>query len=246
MAGFQKTINTYSSPAVAGQIASGNPTAWYVAGPNALVSGALGLTVAAFAWATPITVGDTPERADSNALLVAAGLARTPDGFVVNEQQGNIVNLLQESGLSVLPWQNVELLTRGDVWVKLPTGITGARKQKVFANMLDGSVATGAAGATVSGTAVTASFATNVMTVTAGSNIKVGSAITSAATALPANTYVTAQTSGTTGGAGTYTLSTTPGTIASQANTTSDYIETRFSVLSAALAGEFAKIGFGD
>lgn len=241
---FQKTINTYSSPAAAGQIASGNPTAWYVAGPNALVSGALGLTVAAFAWATPITAGDTPERADSNALLVAAGLDRVPSGFVVNEQQGNIQLVLQESGLQILPWQAVELMTRGDVWAKLPAGITGARKQKVFANMLNGSIATGAAGATVSGTAVTASFATNVMTVTVGSNISVGSAITGAG--VPANTFVTAQTSGTTGGAGTYTLSTAPGTIASQANTTSDYVETRFSVLSAALAGELVKIGFGD
>lgn len=240
---FQKSVNTYSSPAAAGQIASGNPTAWYVAGPNAVVSGALGLTVAAFAWATPITPGDTPERADSNALLVAAGASRVPDGFVVNEQQGNILTYLAESGLSVLPWQAVELMTRGDVWVQLPAGISGARKQKVFANMLNGSIATGAAGATVSGTAVTASFATNVMTVTAGSNIKVGSLIVGAG--VPANTYVAAFGTGT-GGAGTYTLTTTPGTIASQANTTTDYVETRFSVLSAALAGELVKIGFGD
>lgn len=241
---FQKTINTYSSPAAAGQVASGNPTAWYVAGPNAVVSGALGLTVAAFAWATPITVGDTPERADSNALLVAAGLSRVPDGFVVNEQQGNIQLVLQESGMSILPWQAVELMTRGDVWAKLPAGIAASRKQKVFASMIDGSIATGAAGATVSGTAVTASFATNVMTVTVGSNIKPGSLIVGAG--VPANTYVVAQLTGTTGGAGTYSLSTTPGTIASQANTTTDYIETKFSVLSAALAGELVKIGFGD
>lgn len=243
MAGFQKTINTYSSPAAAGQIASGNPTAWYVAGPNAVLSGALGLTVAAFAWATPITAGDTPERADSNALLVAAGASRAPDGFVVNEQQGNIQLILQEAGMSILPWQAVELMTRGDVWAKLPAGISGARKQKVFANMLDGSIATGAAGATVSGTAVTASFATNVMTATAGSNIKVGSAVIGAG--VPANTFVASFGTGT-GGAGTYNLTTTPGTIASQANTVSDYIETRFQVLSAALAGEFVKIGFGD
>lgn len=244
MSGFQTTVPLYSSPASAGQIASGNPQAWYVAGPGALVSGANGLTVGGFGWATPITAGDTPERADSNALLVAAGLVRTPDGFVMNEQQGNIQFVLQESSLNMLPWQNCALLTRGDVWAKLPAGIAASRKQKVFANMTDGTIATGAAGATVSGTAVTASFATNVMTVTAGSNIKVGSLIVGAG--VPAATYVTAQTGGTTGGAGTYTLSTTPGTIASQANTTTDYIETRFSVQSAALAGEFVKIGFGD
>ncbi len=243
MSGFQKTVNTYSSPAVAGQIASGNPTAWYVAGPGALVSGALGLTVAAFAWATPITPGDTPERADSNALLVVSGQARIPDGFVVNEQQGNINAVLQESSLTILPWQAVELLARGDVWAKLPAGIAATRKQKVFANMTDGSIATGVAGATVSGSSVTASFATNVMTVTAGSGIKLGTAIVGAG--VPPNTYVSSFGTGT-GGTGTYNLSTTTGTIASQANTASDYIETRFQVLSAALAGEFVKIGFGD
>lgn len=242
---FQKSVNTYSSPAADGQIASGNPTAWYVAGPNAVVSGAAGLAVAAFAWATPITAGDTPERADSNALLVAAGLSRAPDGFVVNEQQGNWTAILQESGMSILPWQAVELMTRGDVWKKLPAGVSAARKQKVFTNMLDGSIiAAGAAGATVNGTAVTASFATNVMTVTVGSNIKVGSAVIGAG--VPANTYVSALGTGT-GGAGTYTLSTAPGTIASQANTVTDFIETRFSVLSLGqAAGDFVKIGFGD
>ncbi|WP_347220264.1 hypothetical protein [Chryseobacterium sp.] len=243
---FQKTVNTYSSPAADGQIASGNPTAWYVAGPGALVSGAAGLAVAAFAWATPIAAGDTPERADSNALLVAAGTSRAPSGFVVNEQQGNWTALLQESGMQILPNQAIELMTRGDVWKKTPAGVTAVRGQKVYANMLDGSVlGFGATGLNLNGTAVTASFATNVMTVTAGSNIKVGSAVIGAG--VPANTFVTAQTGGTTGGAGTYTLSTTPGTIASQSNTVTDYIETRFSVLSIGqAAGDFVKIGFGD
>ena len=242
---FQKSVNTYSSPAAEGQIASGNPKAWYVAGPNAVLSGANGLTVARFAWATPVTAGETAERADSNALLVAAGASRVPDGIVVNEQQGNIQLVLQESGMSILPWQVVELMTRGDVWLKTPAGVTAVRKQKVFANMTDGSISVGAAGATVSGTAVTASFATNVMTVTVGSNIKPGSAVVGAG--VPANTYVVAQLTGTAGGAGTYSLSTTPGTIASQANTVSDYIETRFSVLSLGqAAGDLIKVGFGD
>jgi len=243
---FQKTVNTYSSPAADGQIASGNPTAWYVAGPGAVVSGAAGLAVAAFAWATPITAGDTPERADSNALLVADGLARTPSGFVVNEQQGNWTTILQESGLQILPNQAVELMTRGDVWKKAPAGVTPVRGQKVYVNMRDGStLAFAATGQLISPTAITASFATNVMTVTAGSNLSVGTAISGAS--VPANTYIKAQTSGTAGGAGTYTLSTTPGTIASQSNNATDYVETRFSVLSLGqAAGDFVKIGFGD
>lgn len=64
----------------------------------------------------------------------------------------------------------------------------------------------------------TASFATNVMTVTAVTTgrIDVGDVITSAGVA--AGTYVTSLGSGT-GGAGTYNLSTAPGTIAAQAVT---------------------------
>lgn len=242
MSGFQQSVNTYSSPAVAGQIASGNPMAFYQAGPGALVSGANGLTIGGFAWATPITAGDTPERADSNALLVAAGLDRIPSGFVMNEQQGNFYTPLQESGLSMLPWQACELLSRGDVWAKLPAGVAASRKQKVFANMQDGTINVGASGAVVGGSTITASFATNVMTVTAGTGIKVGSAVIGAN--VPANTFVASLGTGT-GGAGTYNLTTSPGTIGSQSNTITDYVETSFSVLSAALAAEFVKIGYG-
>lgn len=244
MTGFQKTVNTYSSPASEGNIASGNPMALYVAGPQAVVSGAAGVSVGRFAWCTPITAGDTPERADSNGLLVADGTIRTPSGFVFNEQQGNFTGFLAESGLSILPWQNMELATRGDFWAKqLLAGAT--RDQKVFANLQDGSVTSGAAGATIAGNAGTASFATNVMTVTVApaAALKVGDAITGAS--IPANTYIKAFGTGA-GGLGTYTLSTAPGTLAAQAFTGSSWIETKFKVLSIALVNEFVKIGFGD
>ena len=64
----------------------------------------------------------------------------------------------------------------------------------------------------------TASFATNVMTVTVASSgtLKAGDAITSSGVA--AGTYITSFGTGT-GGTGTYNLSTTPGTITAQAVT---------------------------
>ncbi len=244
MTGFQKTVNTYSSPASEGNIASGNPMAMYVAGPNAVVSGANGVSVGKFAWATPITAGDTPERADSNANLVADGAARAPSGFVFNQQQGNFTGFLQESGLAILPWQNMELATRGDFWAKqLLAGAT--RDQKVFANLQDGTVTSGAAGATIAGNAGTASFATNVMTVTVApaAALKVGDAITGAS--IPANTFIKAFGTGT-GGTGTYTLTTSPGTLSAQAFTGSSWIETSFKILSIALTNEFVKIGWGN
>ncbi len=244
MAGFQKTVNTYSSPAVEGGIASGNPIINYVAGPGALVSGANGVSVGRFAWATALTAGDTPERVDSSATLVADGLARAPSGFIFNQQQGNFTALLQESGMTVLPWQNVEMATRGDFWVKLLLN-GGSRDQKAFANLQDGSVTAAAAGSTIAANAGTASFATNVMTVTVApaTALKVGDAITGAS--IPANTFIKAFGTGT-GGLGTYTLTTAPGTLSAQAFTGSSWIETKFKILSAALVNEFAKIGFGD
>lgn len=65
--------------------------------------------------------------------------------------------------------------------------------------------------------AVTASIATNVLTVTASAgNVGVGQLVTGAG--VPASTYIASLGTGT-GGAGTYNLSTTPGTVASEAMT---------------------------
>lgn len=65
--------------------------------------------------------------------------------------------------------------------------------------------------------AITASIATNVLTVTAfAGNVGVGQLITGAG--VPSNTYISSLGTGT-GGNGTYILSTTPGTIASEAMT---------------------------
>lgn len=246
MAGFQKTVNALQSPGVEGQIASSNYPALYVTGPGGLITGTNGANIGRFAWATPQTSSNgaiAGERIDSNALLVAAGVDRSPSGFLANEQQGLFTQYLAESGLTMLPGQACELFTRGDFWMKAAAAIT-TRGMKVFANMLDGTAQAAAAGATVAGIAITASFATNVMTVTAGAGLLPGMAVVGAG--VPANTFITAQTGGTTGGPGTYTVSTTPGTIASQSNTASAWVETKFRALSTALISEIFKIGFGD
>jgi hypothetical protein len=241
MTGFQKTVNIYPNVGVEGARASANPRALYVTGEGGLVAGPNGVTVARFAWATPVTGG---ERVDSNAALVAAGAARTPSMFVGNTQQGNFTTYLAESGLAILPGMAMEGFTRGDFWCKaLVAGAT--RGMKAFANLLDGSVSFAATGAVIASNAITASFATNVMTVTAtASTLKVGQAITG--TSIPANTYISALGTGT-GGTGTYTLSTSPGTLSSQAAVGTDWIETnRWAALNTCLINELAKLGFGD
>lgn len=239
---FQRQVNLQPAPGVEGSFASANQPANYVTGPGGLISGLLGVIVGRFGWAS--YQSDGSERVDNNAALVANALARTASGFVANEQQGLNTTYLAESGLTILPWQAMELFTRGDFWCKmLLAGAT--RGQKVFANLLDGTATAGAAGATIAANTFTASFATNVMTVTVApaAPLKVGQAITSAGVA--ANTYILALGTGT-GGTGTYTLTTSPGTITAQAASGTDWIETGFKVLSVALINEIAKIGYGD
>ena len=244
---FQRTTNLQPSPGVEGGIASANPLIGYVTGPGGLISGASGVIVGRFAWATPqSSVGGAiaGERVDNNANLVAAGVIRTPSGFVANEQQGLNTVYLAESGLSILPGQAMELLTRGDFWAKAAAAVT-QRGLKVFANLADGTMQAAAAGSTVAAKSYTASFATTVMTVTVapGTNLAVGDSVTGSG--IPANTYISSFGTGT-GGTGTYNLTTTPGTISAQATTSSSWIETRFSALSLALINEVFKIGFGD
>lgn len=237
MTGFQKQVNYEPAPGVEGDIASLNPLINYVTGPYGLISGASGVICGRFGW----TVDDLS--VNNNALLVAAGAARTPSGFIANEQQGLQTVYLAESGMGILPGQAMELFTRGDFWIKPKT--TATRGLKAFANMFDGTVYPAAAGATVSASAITASFATNVMTVTVTSGVlAIGQAISG--TGVPANTYISSLGTGT-GGTGTYNLSTSPGTVGSASGiVASNHIETRFQLLSAAAINEIAKIGLGD
>jgi hypothetical protein len=88
----------------------------------------------------------------------------------------------------------------------------------------------------------TASFATNVMTVTAITSgaLAVGQLVQSANVA--AGTYIASLGTGT-GGLGTYNLSTAPGTISAQAASTSAWIETDWYVNSPGNVMDLIKIG---
>ncbi|MEX3614244.1 MAG: hypothetical protein VB141_10945 [Burkholderia gladioli] len=134
--GFQKQVYIDPNPAVEGDFASANPRAMVLAGPGALVAGDAGVTVGRFAWA------------DANGLVTNAGTG-APTGFVHREQQGLITIFLMESTMIVPKGLAVTLHNLGDFWAK--TGTVATIGQKVFASNTDGSVQTGAAGATVAG-----------------------------------------------------------------------------------------------
>lgn len=217
--GFQQTVQLQQAAAVAGDFASANPRASVVSHEATLVAGASGVTVARFAWSTLAGIVSN---------FIVGATTNKPTGFVHRRQGAALITAYLGEVSSLIPTGfEVTLMATGDYWVASST--TAVIGQKVFANTGDGTIQTAAAGATIAGFSGTASFATNVMTVTVASSgtVKVGDLVTSAGVA--AGTYVSALGTGT-GGTGTYTLSTSPGTIAAQAVTTTSYIETDFTI----------------
>lgn len=219
--GFQTTINQYLAPAVEGDFASANPRASVLPTAERIVAGAGGVTIGRFAWLS----GNTA--ASSSATPVA------PDGFVHRDMQALNYALLSEATMGIPQGYGVTLHDQGDFWARSETAAT--RKQTVYADIHTGKAA--AADAAPSTFVGTASFATNVMTVvtTTSGSLKVGDVVDSASVA--AGTYITADN-----GNGTYNLSTSPGTIATQAATASSYVATKWKAVSAADANELIKI----
>lgn len=135
MSGFQSVINQQQAPGVEGDFASANPKASLLAGEGALVAGTNGVIVGRFAWVTNGVVSNT-----------GTGV---PDGFVHREGQASITDWLAESSMTIQPGFQMTLMTAGDFWVK--TAGVATVGQKIFAKLSDGSITTGAAGATVAG-----------------------------------------------------------------------------------------------
>lgn len=144
---FQTTMNVNPAPAVEGDFASANPRASVLAGPGALVAGSAGVTIGRFAWA------------DANGLVLNSGTG-TPSGFVHREQQGVITEWLGRSTMLVPKGLPITLHNAGDFWVRTATAATIG--QKIFASITDGTVQTGAAGATIAGFVETKWFAQSV------------------------------------------------------------------------------------
>lgn len=133
---FQTTVNITPAPAVAGDFASANPNASVLAGPGAFVAGTGGVNVGLFGWA------------DTSGLVTNAG-AGAPTGFIHRDMQALIVNWLASASMNIPAGQPVTLMSAGDFWAQTLTVATIG--QKVFASNTDGTVKTGAAGATIAG-----------------------------------------------------------------------------------------------
>jgi hypothetical protein len=233
MTGFQRQVNQFPAPGVEGDFSSINPWASAVVGDSALVAGTGGVTVGRFAWQ------DTNGKVYNHYPVASAFGTGAPRGFVGRNWQASIVTFLAESSMTVQAGQDLSLFVAGDFWARFAAGATIG--DKVFASYSDGSVTSAAAGSTPAAAAVvTGSIATTVLTVTAVSSgaLVVGGLVSGSG--ITTGTRITSFGTGT-GGTGTYNVSISQ-TAASTTVTETGSVETPFFVVSAALAGEVAKI----
>lgn len=140
--GFQTAININPPLAVEGSFASAGVYHSTIAGVGQLKADTNGLIIARFAWAN-MSTGLATNVKPTDTTNYAIGFARRGDNTAL------LTNYLQEHSMTVPKGFPVTLYDRGDFWVKTSTAATIG--QKVFASDTDGSIATDAAGATVTG-----------------------------------------------------------------------------------------------
>lgn len=135
---FQSSVNVYRGVGQAGQPASTSPIIAAAGGPGAFQATANGVKIASFVFR---------EAADSVLVSnVAAAATDKPVGFVQNLGQATILTGSSNS-MTILGGVEVSPKVGGDFWAYSATDATVG--QKVFASVLDGSISTGATGATV-------------------------------------------------------------------------------------------------
>lgn len=217
---FQTSVNTRLAPAIAGDFASDGPRFFFAAGPGGLVSGAAGVTVARFAWASSST-----QDWDGGPAIANSFGSGPVTGFVHRNEQALITTYLAESGMQIVPGQMVNLLTGGDVWIKNEGTTEATYGQFAYAAYATGASSFAAANApntaSVTGSiaastaSVTGSISGNILSVTAvGSGSLVVGGILSG-TNVVTGTQIVSQLTGTPGGIGTYAVNIGEQTVAS-------------------------------
>lgn len=137
---FQTNVNIYRGVGQVGHPASAAPIVAYAGGPGAFVVDEAGVSIGTFVFRTA---------AGSKIVTnVAPAADSAPLGFIQNLGQAVIYGTSQNSML-IKGGVEISPKVRGDFWAKSSTVATEG--QKVFASVTDGSIATGAAGATVAG-----------------------------------------------------------------------------------------------
>lgn len=134
---FQQSVKEYSGVGQEGQPASNSPIISAAGGPGAFTSGDSGLKMCRFAWRN----ATDPKKLDNTG-------TGKPVGYVMNNANATI-NYLQSNSLTIVKGREASPVVGGDFWAKSLT--VASIGQKVFAVLADGTLKTGAAGATITG-----------------------------------------------------------------------------------------------
>lgn len=226
--GFPTQVNVQPAIGVAGDFASANPRVSVVNQAGAFVAGALGCVVGRFAWADA-----------ANITLSNTG-AGAPTGFIGRFQQALITAFLGETSSLIPQGMAMTAFSEGDFFAKNEGAAAATRGMKAYADNATGKVSFAATGApptgasilganqtivanvfvaTLAANSMTASIALTVMTVSAiGSGTVLFPGQTVAGAGVNPATTIVNQLTGTTGAAGTYTVSVSQ-TIVSEAMT---------------------------
>lgn len=137
---FQSTVNIYRGVGQAGQPASTSPIIAAAGGPGAYQVGTTAISIATFVFRTA---------AGSKLVTnVAPAADSAPVGFIQNLGQG-IIPTGSNNTMAIQPGVEISPKVGGDFWAYSTTVATEG--QKVFASITNGTIATGTAGATVTG-----------------------------------------------------------------------------------------------
>lgn len=135
---FQSEVNILRGVGQAGQPASAAPIVAAAGGPGAFTVDSTGVKIASFVFRTAVG-----SKVVTNVAPAATDL---PVGFIQNLGQATITTGSSNS-MTIIGGFEISPKVQGDFWALSSTDATEG--QKVFASVLDGSIATGAAGATV-------------------------------------------------------------------------------------------------
>lgn len=134
---FQNTVTLYPAAGREGDFASNEPYHNVLPPQGGFRAGKKGVFQARFVW----------RDSDDESLINNSG-SGVPLGFVMNEGRGTLP--VNETGsLYCLPGTSLGVLSNVDAWVRTTT--VAKAGQKIFAVLADGTIKTGAAGATVDG-----------------------------------------------------------------------------------------------
>lgn len=226
---FQTAVGTYMAPGIEGGWSGDNPI-FTLTNPDEAqwIVGATGAIVGRFGWCNT-----------ANGQITSAhpGVTTVRVGFIHRDQPVYITGLLLTSSLALTAGQGIDALEDGPVWGRFAAGATIG--YKVYASYADGSLRAAVAGAPATATGVTVSMNNSTtLTAVAGGTLVPGQLVTGAG--IPALAYVVSVNAG----AATAVISaaTTGGAATGVAVTQTTDFETAWTVRSACLSGEIAKI----